>query len=380
MPTCVCACGRKYAVLESSIGKKARCKNCGAVFVVTIPSDGSTNPPIEMGGRGKNTAAVKPRSKTADTHDSTIYEVRPLEAPPDQSHEVVVPSGVSASPSLTASPGGFAQNLLWALLFPTKPGNLVSFGLACVLLSLHYVLADVIDWFASQTVRPRIPLILFVVQLGLLGLYYAFLIGCMLASSEGEEDLAELSWGDGFWDDAIYPLCLWLGSWVVVLSPAFLYLCYSLTRGEISSVEGFEMITNGLVGMLGSASTEAFPIRILGWAGVFWWPLILLCVAKGAKEVLYRVDLLFLTLVKTVIPYLVTVGVVVGAALAALVIQYLLALRFLNNPAGAGPTLGALLAWDPAAAAVAVYFDIVAMQAIGLYYHHFKHRFAWEWE
>ena len=28
---------------------------------------------------------------------------------------------------------------------------------------------------------------------------------------------------------------------------------------------------------------------------------------------------------------------------------------------------------------IAVYFEIVAMQVIGLYYHHFKDRFAWSW-
>ena len=29
---------------------------------------------------------------------------------------------------------------------------------------------------------------------------------------------------------------------------------------------------------------------------------------------------------------------------------------------------------------IGVYFDIVLMRLIGLYYHHFKHRFAWSWE
>jgi len=29
---------------------------------------------------------------------------------------------------------------------------------------------------------------------------------------------------------------------------------------------------------------------------------------------------------------------------------------------------------------VTVYFDIVLMRLIGLYYHHFKDRFAWSWE
>ena len=28
---------------------------------------------------------------------------------------------------------------------------------------------------------------------------------------------------------------------------------------------------------------------------------------------------------------------------------------------------------------ISLYFEIVAMRVIGLYYHHFKHRFAWDW-
>ena len=35
--------------------------------------------------------------------------------------------------------------------------------------------------------------------------------------------------------------------------------------------------------------------------------------------------------------------------------------------------------WTVLATGVGLYFEIVALRAIGLYYHHYKDRFAWSW-
>ena len=42
-------------------------------------------------------------------------------------------------------------------------------------------------------------------------------------------------------------------------------------------------------------------------------------------------------------------------------------------------SLSGLLLLPVALVLVEVYVQIVAMRAIGLYYHHFKQRFAWSW-
>jgi len=38
-----------------------------------------------------------------------------------------------------------------------------------------------------------------------------------------------------------------------------------------------------------------------------------------------------------------------------------------------------MLALRAALVPIEVYFTIVAMRTVGLYYHHFKERFAWSW-
>ena len=44
MPTIHCQCGAKYRFPESSIGKRAKCKKCGTVFVLEPDDDEGTIP------------------------------------------------------------------------------------------------------------------------------------------------------------------------------------------------------------------------------------------------------------------------------------------------------------------------------------------------
>ena len=40
MAKCYCECGAKYRVPDESLGKQAKCKQCGAVFTLTQEDDG----------------------------------------------------------------------------------------------------------------------------------------------------------------------------------------------------------------------------------------------------------------------------------------------------------------------------------------------------
>ena len=48
MPTQRCECGAKYRFPESSLGKRAKCKKCGAVFKLTGKEDDGTIPICDM--------------------------------------------------------------------------------------------------------------------------------------------------------------------------------------------------------------------------------------------------------------------------------------------------------------------------------------------
>ena len=90
-----------------------------------------------------------------------------------------------------------------------------------------------------------------------------------------------------------------------------------------------------------------------------------LCVAMGGFSTLARYDLLVVTVLKSLPVYVLTAG----AVFVALSRNYLLA--------AVVDVLGIL--GGAVLIAIGLYLEIVAMRMIGLYYHHFKHRFAWSW-
>ena len=49
MAKCYCECGAKYQVAEASLGKKAKCKRCGAAFTLKASEDGTIAIAEEIG-------------------------------------------------------------------------------------------------------------------------------------------------------------------------------------------------------------------------------------------------------------------------------------------------------------------------------------------
>jgi prepilin signal peptidase PulO-like enzyme (type II secretory pathway) len=107
---------------------------------------------------------------------------------------------------------------------------------------------------------------------------------------------------------------------------------------------------------------KRFTVAVLLLIPMLLWPMMLLVVALGGIRSLIRFDLMMLTIAKTFPAYaLVVVFAYVGVVGPALL------------PEDVG-----LAAWA-ALLAVEVYAGIFTMRVIGLYYHHFKNRFAWSW-
>lgn len=81
-------CGQLYTIAEHLVGKKARCKKCGAIFAVVRPEEGKPRiePPIAQGGIGSIQAQGLSTLETvtdltADEPDSDAAEA-PEPAPP----------------------------------------------------------------------------------------------------------------------------------------------------------------------------------------------------------------------------------------------------------------------------------------------------------
>ncbi len=165
-------------------------------------------------------------------------------------------------------------------------------------------------------------------------------------------------------DDLIYPLFQWIGSWVVVYIPACVYLLLACLGGNVDPFEALRMVSGGIERVFHQASGQPPVFSILVCGGAFLWPMIVLCIALGGFQTVYRLDLIVSTIIRTFPVYILTVLLMFGAA-------------FLQRTlivSAAGVSMRLVIS-----VGVTVYFDIVLMRLIGLYYHHFKDRFAWSW-
>jgi len=99
-------------------------------------------------------------------------------------------------------------------------------------------------------------------------------------------------------------------------------------------------------------------------------------VALGGFATLYRLDLIVLTIIKTLPIYLFTVALMFGAVF----IEEKLLVAVSGGPQRPmSGTAGGILALHVLSRGLDIYLNIVLMRLIGLYYHHFKDRFAWSW-
>jgi hypothetical protein len=353
MPKVRCSCGQKYLLPDSAIGKRARCKKCGAVFTIEVQEE-----------EGPIPIADEP-FPLVDDLDSAIARG---EAPTTGSSGAMVPPAPAVDMSKIGEsykPAGrsYWQNLFWTFLFPTSPGNLVTF---------------IALWF-SLTVLPVLPFVGFILHILVLGMYCAVRFNIIETAAAGEEDLPGLTFNEGFWDDVFLPLFRWIGSWLVVQLPAVLYLIYATTSGSLDMWDVIGALALGLTGMIDVGGSASVLVALV-YCGLFLWPMVALCVALGGFDSLKRMDLIFVTIGRSLPIYLLTVGLVFGTVFLAEYIHEQIAMGIAPNPpAGFAGMLTTGLAIKAVGNLVAVYFEIVSMRVIGLYYHHFKHRFAWDW-
>jgi len=249
---------------------------------------------------------------------------------------------------------GYAGNLAASFLFPTSLNNLIISLIMWILLCLlQFILphGGILGWLGSLVV---------------LGYYCAFRLNVIAKAASGDDDLPEISLAEGAMEDIVIPLYKWIGSWAVALGPAAVYLIVIAAGGvNVPSVE--DMLLGGISGLLQQASGELAVFVVLVFAGLFLWPIIVLCVELGGFSSLVRPDLILVTIIRTLPAYALTVAMVFGATIL---------IAFLDKFfAGAKEmALKPLLILT-----MGFYLEVVTMRFIGLYYHHFKQRFAWDW-
>ena len=363
MATCRCHCGAKYRVPDSAIGKRSKCKKCGTVFTIEAEDEGPIPIADDIG--------------LADEVGAAIERGHAPVAQSDQGRLVVPPGSpaalVTAGPASAVAAGpaevkrGYLSNVLWSFLFLATPSNLITFIVMWVALSLAFLLG--FSWIFAL-------LALIVIQ----GWYSAFRFAVLQSAAAGEDEIPTMSTVAESIAELVEALLAWIGSWIVVLLPAFAYMMYAVNSGMMTGWEAFQMIIGGVPGMLQGTGGELLVLDILVYLGLALWPMVILCVALGGFATLYRPDLLILTIVKTFPMYLLTVALMLGAILL------ITTLSEMGTAGVAGRTgttisgiLGSAMIIHILVTRLVIYLDIVLMRLVGLIYHHFNGRFAWDW-
>ncbi len=196
-------------------------------------------------------------------------------------------------------------------------------------------------------------LILFII---LMGWMCAFYLSVVQETAAGISDLPGFKMEDGLWDDAFKPAFTFIGAIASVFLPSIGLLFLSAWGLLPSSMD--------------------FLITVWWFAGLFLLPMSVLLFALGVPGVIFRIDLIIVTIFRTFLPYLAIwlmlflVGMLYLIAASASILGTIGISEYLPDI----PNLG----WfSPFIIQIVnVYLMVVAMRIIGLYYLHFKNRFA----
>ncbi len=254
------------------------------------------------------------------------------------------------------------------MLFPSSLHNLIAFLTIWLVLSF----ASVMPLSGGRLFR--FGYFLWVV----VALWYAaFRINVVEASAMGRFQLPDVEITTHLLFDLLSPAVRWFGSWLVVMIPALMYVIDRAYDGVNVIGNTWQALVNLPLGGAGGPTVDPV-LTLLVLAGIFFWPIVVLVVAISDFGELRHFERVLITLARSPGPYLLTV-LIVAASYAV----HILASMFLGatNTAGWGTavTPGGWLLQRVLGTGVELYVSIVAAMAIGLYFRHFGHRFAWDW-
>ncbi|WP_339687876.1 hypothetical protein [Gimesia maris] len=329
-------CGKNYKVQDEAAGKKLRCKECGETIKI---------PELEAEfGDGDDFSKLLDDAVEEEAKARTIR--RPVRKPMVKAEKY---DGDEDGPVTAKKENNYTQDLVQTFLFLLDPGNLFTFVLICMLL------------FAKDIILPFAAILGLIGQLIILGWYSNYRFSVIYESATGRKELPELSPEEGFF----FPMLQWIATWFMVHFPAMLFLAYAV------NFEGFLLLKIFMIGVDHEALTDLLTggqiaiLISLYSAGLFFWPILALCVAVGGFETVLRIDLMLLTILKSFAAYFFTAGAMFVSTVVYFFTAYISAQHGIVVVIFMIPVL--------------LYLEIVALRMIGLYYHHFKKQFAWHW-
>lgn len=376
MPFIRCpTCNARYKVSAEASGKSAECQKCGQSF--QIPE---LKPPPASGAESRPTDLSTPAGSDFIELEGPPPPAAPpaiagpaLEAVPISGAVTYAagPAGVEAAAARGAY-GGYLRALGRTLAFPAQPGNLITYLIVC----LFMVISAALGLFGFFCLPILVSLIV-------AAWYMSFQFNVVLDAAAGEDDLPSLNFMSGLYEELVLPFSQMLVANLAARLPALLCLIGVSNLQGANPVAIIAWSVGFLAGrfplFLSLPNTVGQVVSGVLWVmGMFLWPMFILIVAVGGIPGLVRFGLIGTTIARSFPAYWLVVLVVFAAQAIAFGSRLLLS-ALGSGVVGTGRSLSLLLLLALAGVLIEVYVGIVAMRAIGLYYHYFKHKFAWSW-
>ncbi len=315
-----CQCGAHYRVPEKLAGKRLKCKKCAGPIDIPVPE-----PP--------------------EADDAFVVDVLADEP-------VIRQDAVIAGPTAAAAPAGASSRSA-----PFEPSHLPAYLKDCVASLMFFAESgNLLPFLVVAAIVMLQPILLYGMCIGLVawiivfGWKLSFLFNVMLNAANGERDLPELTLIEGPVETIVVPCFKYLAAGVAVFWPVVVF-------------GGFNP----------EAVEQGEPIFWLVIAAcLFFWPMAMLMVGVGGVSSFVRVDLMIRTLIRTFVPYFLVCVLSAGVFTASWYINK--SLISSGGKASEHP-----IALVCVLQVLELYFWVLVMRFIGLYYHHFKSRFAWTW-
>ncbi len=199
-----------------------------------------------------------------------------------------------------------------------------------------------------------------------LGIFVTFYMAAVYMNvvgdtASGSDDYKAATLEGGVWEAVLKPFLHFIGTMAVALIPMGAYLV---------------LVYQGVM--------EGNPVMFILWTGlgIFIWPILVLLAATEMTGVLATPHLIAETIAKTILPYLaiwllllVAVAFLIMTTLGASLLEEI-GLGSRERGVGVFGFFGGRIAGE----AGSVLTMIISMRLIGLYYLHFKHKFAFKME
>ncbi|RMF79449.1 MAG: hypothetical protein D6744_09145 [Planctomycetota bacterium] len=353
-------CNAAYNVRETSLGKSASCKRCGKRFKLRAPKPSEDDGILRFADEGDFSSAG----------GSAVAAAAPL-PPPRVEPPLTGHMGRAIADERTLSGGflGWVRHVGRSFLFFTDVGSAVTFavmaGIYCIAIFVGVV--PVFGWAGALIIN---------------GWVLAFQLNVLEAAAAGDDEIPGLD-TTSLLDAVLIPLLKYLAVALLSFVPFIAAIIYAVLLTELGWVEALDVFARSLQGDFSDLSTvttasgaQAFAALVAMWGaailGLMLQPIMFLVVAVGGFLALLRWDLMIATIVKTFPPYLALLGFYFGTtAIPSIAANLGLSGSLFDG----GDGIAKAVAWH----VLDLYCAVLAMRAIGLFYHHLKARFAWSW-